>query len=165
MSCSYVLKLSLFSQLVIDESYTASVDKFQEANMSENLCLKWTSFQENVKHAFGNIRQDKDFTDVALACEDGEQVEAHRVILSACSPVLRRLLLLHTHQHTLLYMRGMALADLNNLLKFMYFGEVMVETNSLENFLESANELQVVGLSKQASEETNGLDETYQEWL
>ena len=136
---------------------------FHSLDMSEQFInLTWNQFQDTTVETFRSLGRTREFADVTLACGDGEQVEAHRVILSACSPVLRRLLLLHTHQHTLLYMRGMALADLNNLLKFMYFGEVMVETNSLENFLESANELQVVGLSKQASEETNGLDETYQ---
>ena len=54
--------------------------------MSEKICLQWNDFQENVKSAFGNMREDKDFTDVTLVCEDGEQVEAHKVILAASSP-------------------------------------------------------------------------------
>ena len=44
--------------------------------MSEKLCLQWNDFQENVKSAFGNLREDIDFADVTLACEDGQQVEA-----------------------------------------------------------------------------------------
>ena len=31
--------------------------------------------------AFGNMRNDNDFADVTLACEDEQQVEAHKVIL------------------------------------------------------------------------------------
>ena len=34
---------------------------------------------------FGNLIEDKDF-DVTLACEDGQQVEAHKVILAASNP-------------------------------------------------------------------------------
>ena len=32
--------------------------------------------------AFGNLKEDNNFADVTLACEDGQQVEAHKVILA-----------------------------------------------------------------------------------
>ena len=54
--------------------------------MSEKLCLQWNDFKTNVNQAFGNLREDLDFADVTLACEDGRQVEAHKVILAASSP-------------------------------------------------------------------------------
>ena len=41
---------------------------------------------DNVNSAFGNLREDKDFSDVTLACENGQQVEAHKVTLAASSP-------------------------------------------------------------------------------
>ena len=44
-----------------------------------------------------NLREDKYFTDVTLACEDGQQVEAHKVILAASSPFFQRLLERHKH--------------------------------------------------------------------
>ena len=49
--------------------------------MSEKLNLQWNDFQENVQSAFGNLREDKDFADVTLACEDGHHLEAQKVIL------------------------------------------------------------------------------------
>ena len=49
--------------------------------MSDSVCLKWASFQDNVKHTFGNLQKDEDFTDVSLACEDGQQFQAHKVVL------------------------------------------------------------------------------------
>ena len=58
--------------------------------MSEKLCIQWNDFQENIKSAFGNLREDNDFTDVTLACEDGQQVEAHKVILAASRSCLER---------------------------------------------------------------------------
>ena len=54
--------------------------------MSEKLCLKWNDFQENVNAAFGSLREDNEFADVTLACEDGQQIRAHKVILAASSP-------------------------------------------------------------------------------
>ena len=60
----------------------------QRFKMSEKLCLQWNSFNENVNPAFGRLRSDKEFTDVTLACEDGQQMEAHKVILA--SPKYRK---------------------------------------------------------------------------
>ena len=50
--------------------------------MAEKLCLQWNDFKGNVNSAFGRLRDDKEFTDVTLACEDGQQMEAHKVILA-----------------------------------------------------------------------------------
>ena len=54
--------------------------------MSEKLCLQWNDFKENVNSAFGKLRNDKEFTDVTLVCEDGQQMEAHKVIIASSSP-------------------------------------------------------------------------------
>ena len=40
-------------------------------------------FEDN---AFGELREGKDLTDVTLACEDGQQVETHKVVLTSSSP-------------------------------------------------------------------------------
>ena len=49
--------------------------------MSQKLRLKWDDFQENL-----NIGEDNEFADVTLASEDGQQMDAHKVILAASSP-------------------------------------------------------------------------------
>ena len=58
----------------------------------EKLCLQWNDFRANVHYAFKNLRHDKEFTDVTLACEDGQQMEAHKVILAASSPFFEKIL-------------------------------------------------------------------------
>ena len=73
--------------------------------MSEKLCLKWNDFQENVNSAFGNLREDSEFADVTLACEDGQQIEAHKMILAASSPFFKNLLKRNKHPHPLIFMR------------------------------------------------------------
>ena len=87
--------------------------------MSEKLCLQWNDYQENTKSALGNLRQDKDFNDVTLACEDGQQVEAHKVILAASSPFFQKLLGRNRHSHPLVYMRGMKIDDLIAIVDFL----------------------------------------------
>ena len=43
--------------------------------------MQWNDLKENLGSSFGNLREDKDFTDLTLACQDGKQVEAHKSIL------------------------------------------------------------------------------------
>ena len=62
------------------------------ATTDEKLCLQRIDFKENVCSAFGDLRQDKEFTDVTLVCEDGQQVEAHKVVLVASSPFFQNIL-------------------------------------------------------------------------
>ena len=88
---------------------------------SENFCLTWNDFEANISTAFRELRDDKDFFDVTLACGDS-QVEAHKVILSACSPFFRGILRRNPHPHPLLYLKGVALRDIQSVLSFMYRG-------------------------------------------
>ena len=48
--------------------------------MSNKICLHWNGFKESANILFENLREDNDFTDVTLACEDGNQIDAHKVI-------------------------------------------------------------------------------------
>ena len=114
--------------------------------MSEKLCLQWNDFQENIKSAFGNLRDDNDFADVTLACEDGQQMEAHKVILATSSPFFQKLLARNKHTHPLIFMRGMKSQDLLAIIDFLYRGEANVFQENLESFLAIAEELQLKGL-------------------
>ena len=94
--------------------------------MAEKLCLQWNDFQENVKNALGQLRGNNDFVDVTLACEDGRQIEAHKVILASLSPFFQRVLKRNKHSHPLIYMKGMKSDDLTAIVDFLYFGEANV---------------------------------------
>ena len=128
--------------------------------MSEKLCLQWNDFQNNVKSAFGNLREDNDFADVTLACEDGQQVEAHKVILAASSPFFQKLLGRNKHPHPLIYMRGIKSDDLLAIVDFIYRGEANVYQENLDSFLAIAEELQVKYLMREMNEGVKGFEET-----
>ena len=48
--------------------------------------VQWSEFKENVIASFRSLKDDSDSHDVTLASEDGNRVEAHKVILSISSP-------------------------------------------------------------------------------
>jgi len=117
---------------------------------SEKFCLRWNDFESNISVAFRELRDDKDFFDVTLACDD-EQIQAHKVILSACSPFFRTVLRRNPHAHPLLYLKGVKFSDLQSVLNFMYHGEVNVAQEELNSFLAVAEELRVKGLTQNQS--------------
>ena len=112
----------------------------------EKLCLQWNDFKENISSAFGDLRQDKEFTDVTLACEDGQQVEAHKVVLVASSPFFLNILKRNKHPHPLIYMRGVRSDNLMAMFDFIYHGETNIRQENLQSFLIFAEELQLKGL-------------------
>jgi len=113
----------------------------------EKFHLKWNEFESNVSGVFRELRSDGDFFDVTIATE-GKQLEAHKVILSACSPFFRGVLKRNPHPHPLLYMKGVKGRDMAALLAFMYHGEVNIGQEELPSFLRAAEELQVKGLTQ-----------------
>jgi len=117
---------------------------------SEKFCLRWNDFENNISSAFRELRDDKDFFDVTLACDD-EQIQAHKVILSACSPFFRNILRRNPHQNPLLYLKGVKYTDLQSVLNFMYHGEVNVAQEELNSFLAVAEDLRVKGLTQNQS--------------
>ena len=119
---------------------------------SEKLCLKWNDFQENLNSALGDLRRDQDFADVTLACEDGTQIQVHKVILASSSPFFKEMLKRNKHPHPLIYMRGLKAQDLLAMVDFLYFGEANVNEESLDVFLGLAEELKLKGLTGSSSQ-------------
>ena len=105
--------------------------------------MQWNDFKENAISSFEDLRQDKDFTDVTLACEDGHKMEAHKVVLVASSPFFLNILKRNKHPHPLVYMRGVRSENLLAVLDFFYHGEANVRQEYLDSFLVLAEELQL----------------------
>ena len=114
---------------------------------SEKFCLQWNEFESNISIAFQELRDDKDFFDVTLACDD-DQIQAHKVILSACSPFFRNILRRNSHPNPYLYLKGVKFTDLQYVLNFMYHGEVNVGQEELNSFLAVAEDLKIKGLTQ-----------------
>lgn len=125
---------------------------------SESFCLRWNDFESSYTETFRDLRQDSKFSDVTLVTPDSgnKAVQAHRVILSACSNFFKHMLCkqsqVHDHPHPLLYLRGVSYTNLIKVLDFMYYGEVYVDQHEINSFLAVAEELQIKGLETQAAE-------------
>ena len=114
---------------------------------SEKFCLSWNDFESNISLSFRELREEKDFFDVTLACDDN-QIQTHKVIISACSPFFRNVLRRNPHQHPLIYLKGVKYKELLSVLNFMYMGEVNIAQEELNSFLTVAEDLKVKGLTQ-----------------
>ena len=131
------------------KKYTPCIWKARREMSSGTLTLNWKEFGENIAASISSLREEKDFSDVTLVCGSGsQQVGAHKVILSACSPFFKRILQANPHSHPLIYLKGVKFADMQSILKFMYLGKADVESSNLDIFLAVAQELEVKGLTQ-----------------
>ena len=96
-----------------------------------------------------------------MVCEDGTQIEVHKVVLSTSSPMLQNMLRRNKHTHPLIYMRGMKSRDLLAILDFLYCGEANVFQEDLDSFLAVAEELQLKGLMEKSEDQGEKNEEVF----
>ena len=121
---------------------------------SDKFCLRWNDFESNLSAAFQEVREENSLYDVTVACDGGGEFPAHRLVLAACSQVLRQVIcrksqLGGNQQQQVIYLRGVNSRDLKFILSFMYQGEVSIAQDHLNSFLAVAEDLQVKGLTQE----------------
>ena len=115
--------------------------------MDEHFFLQWDNFQGNLKSYYTELRENNQFSDVTLFCEGGQQVKAHKIILSATSKLFNEMLIQNDHSQPLMYLRGIDIDQLSLLLDYIYFGEVQVPTNTVQEFMAMAEDFKIKGLT------------------
>jgi len=105
--------------------------------------IDFKSFQPHLSSTIKKLFKENTHADVTLVSDDQKQIAAHKFVLSACSPALGNLLISHPHAHPLLYMRGVKHQELELITQFMYCGEVEINTDRMNEFMELAIDLQI----------------------
>merc|ERR1712142_658685 len=132
--------------------------------MDECFLLRWELHNKSRASSLAGLWKNKAFLDVTIVCDD-DQIDAHKLILSAASPLFQRILLRNENHvgRPLLYLRGTRKKQIQNLLEFIYKGEVSVNPENLESFIELANNLEIEGLVGNLNDDcgkTNQMDLT-----
>jgi len=130
--------------------------QFCETRMwsEQALSIKWNQFSDNIKESYKTLRQENNFSDVTLACEDGQQIEAHKIVLTSSSSVLEEILKSFRQPHPLIYLRGVKVQTLTNLVDFIYHGQVDLLEENLEAFLTLAQEMKLKGIENDGKSAT-----------
>merc|ERR1712098_19372 len=120
--------------------------KIVKPTMEEKFCLKWNNFQENTIRTFSKLRSEEEFYDVTLVSDDQKQIMAHKVVLSSSSQYFKNILKSNKHSHPLLCLSGLTTMDLENVLDYIYQGEVKIFQGDIDKFLDIAQRLKIEGL-------------------
>lgn len=86
------------------------------APSEQQYSLKWNDFQTSILSSFRHLRDEEDFVDVTLAC-DQRSFTAHKMVLSACSPYFRKLLKANPCEHPIVILRDVRAEDVESLLR------------------------------------------------
>ncbi|XP_069686649.1 modifier of mdg4-like isoform X6 [Periplaneta americana] len=113
---------------------------------SEQFSLRWNNFHSNLTSGFHALLQGEDLVDVTLAA-GGQFVQAHKIVLSVCSPYFKDLFKVNPCKHPIVILKDVCHKELVAILQFMYRGEVNVRQEELATFLKTAEMLQIKGLT------------------
>ncbi|CAH0382777.1 unnamed protein product [Bemisia tabaci] len=117
----------------------------------QQFCLRWNNHQPNFVAAFSSLLNNESLVDVTLAAE-GKHIQAHRIVLSACSSYFQTLLSMNACQHPIVILKDVRYKDLKTLVEYMYYGEVNVCEDQLPAILKTAETLQIKGLTEMPEE-------------
>ena len=134
--------------------------------MAEKFCLKWNDFSSNVSKSFGLFRTADYLHDVTLVSDDYKQVSAHKLVLSACSEYFRNIFKNnHTKNihHLLLCLDGISSTDLENIVDYIYNGEIQIYQDNLDRFLTIAQRFRLEGLLSDKEEPSENHDQGSQD--
>ena len=114
--------------------------------MSEKFSLKWNDYQVNWSKALNDLQTDTDLADIVLISDDKVEFSAHRILLSSCSNMFKFIFKSNKNSNPLLFLCGINSVNLRYILDYIYHGEVNIFQDQLDNFLESAQKLEIKGL-------------------
>ncbi|XP_039960527.1 broad-complex core protein isoforms 1/2/3/4/5 isoform X1 [Bactrocera neohumeralis] len=118
---------------------------------TQQYSLRWNNYFRHLTYALDNHRNNDDFVDVSLCC-DGRKIKAHKVVLSSCSSYFKEIFRDNPHPHPVIIFKFIKFEDLTSIIEFMYQGEVNVQQEALQSFLQTAELLAVQGLTAEEKE-------------
>ena len=139
--------------------YQITVIISETAVMGEKFSLKWNDYLVNVTKKFSVLRNEDEFSDVTLVSSDKRQVSAHKVVLSSSSDYFKTILQNNNKsKDIMLCLENISHEELNNMLDYVYNGEVNIEQDQLDRFLKIAQRFQLEGLISDESGELEAED-------
>merc|ERR1711994_665363 len=128
--------------------------------MAEKYTLNWHTFTDQLM--FKDFYEKENHSDVTLVSDDQTQFKAHKIVLSACSPVFKNIIDSNPGQHSLIYLRGVQSYEVESILQFMYLGEGRFYHERMGEFIKVAQDLEVKEI-RDGVEMGSGEEETVEE--
>ena len=117
--------------------------------------LNWSNFSDHLREMMHGMMKSNHLTDVTLVCDDKKPLAAHKLVLSACSPVFTRLINYLPQTRAVIYLKGIKHQEMQAVLEFMYLGATKIHQERIKEFLEVAKSLEMKEINK--NDTTSGL--------
>lgn len=141
----------------------------------DHFCLKWSNYQAHVLGVLVELLQAGSMVDVTLCASGGEKLFAHKIVLCAASSFFEvrcdifcihkytrytSLLIVNVFvgcqeifkntddNHPIVILSDVKRKDLQDILQFVYHGELNVHASKLSEVLQVAASLQIRGLTE-----------------
>ena len=103
---------------------------------------------KNSSQILTDLRNENFLTDVTLVTEDFSFLPAHQIILTAMSGYFEQLFRLKvTTKQTLVCLQSVSYLELTQIIQYIYQGEIEIDEDKLDRFLELAERFGLKGLS------------------
>merc|ERR1712126_502462 len=119
----------------------------------EKYNLKWHTFSDHLRNMLHEMMKSNELTDVTLVCDDKIHIKAHKIVLSACSPVFKDILNDLPQNNSVIYLRGIHHQEMESILEFIYLGVATFHQERMNEFLTVAKSLEIKEISKNVEKE------------
>jgi len=86
----------------------------------------------NSSKGFKHLLDTQSLVDCTLACNGGK-ISAHKIVLSACSNYLARILMEHPTEHPIIILPELNIDDVKTLVHYMYTGELLKSSDKMNS--------------------------------
>merc|ERR1712223_1696073 len=115
--------------------------------------LAWEDQKPHLSAVFTKLQLHSSLVDVSLTCSTGQTVRCHKVLLAAASPYFQRLFSESGAKHPVVILPQVGLSELQDVVEYIYRGEISLNQSRLASFLSVSRSLQLSGLEKFIKEE------------
>merc|ERR1712126_241602 len=115
--------------------------------VQEKYDLNWHTYSDHLKDMLHNMMKSDELTDVTLVCDDKRQLKAHKVVLSACSPVFKDIIKTLPDKNAVIYLRGINCQEMESVREFMYMGVASFYQDRMNEFFNAAKNLEIKEIS------------------
>merc|ERR1712098_671496 len=92
------------------------------------------------------VIEDNRLQDVTLVCDDGQQVRAHKIVLSARSPLFKEVLN-SERDDNFIYFCEFQKSEIETVMEFLYKGSAVISEENMRSFFRIAKLLKIEGVN------------------
>ena len=85
----------------------------------EKFNLTWHTYTDQLRKMLHDMMTSRELTDVTIVSEDKKHFKAHKVVLSASSPVFKSIISDNFLSNPVVYFRGIQSHEIESILQFM----------------------------------------------